>query len=172
VGLVGLTGAYVTIASLAEFVVVRWVSGYVPPHPLMFIGFMVAETVVILSLSLLISTRLAPIAGGVIVLGGFMLAWIGGVAILLGQQFSVDALLTGGTITRLLLPTDVMWKGAVWSLEPAAMIATARAQGSDGFGDSPFFSLGPPSAAYMAWTVAWVVAILALAVRSFRRREI
>ncbi len=172
VGLVVLTATYVTVASLAEFVVVNLTTGYTPPHPLMFIGFMVAETVVILSLALLVSTRMAPIAGGVIVLGGFMLAWMGGVAVSLGRQFNVDALITGGTITRMLLPTDGMWKGAVYSLEPAALIAMARAQGADGIGNFPFFSLSPPSAAYVAWTGAWIVGILALAIRSFRHREI
>ena len=172
VGLVALTATYVTVASLAEFAVVNLTTGYMPPHPFMFIGYMVAETVVILSLALLVSTRMAPIAGGVIVLGGFMLAWMGGVAISIGRQFNVDALITGGTITRLLLPTDGMWKGAVYSLEPAVLIAAARAQGADGIANLPFFSLSPPSGAYVAWTAGWMVAILALAVRSFRRREI
>lgn len=172
VGLVVLTATYVAVASLAEFAVVNLTTGYAPPHPFMFIGYMVAETVVILSLALLVSTRMAPIAGGVIVLGGFMLAWMGGVAISIGRQFSVDALVTGGTITRLLLPTDGMWKGAVYSLEPAALVAMARAQGADGIGNFPFFSLSPPSAAYLAWTVGWVVVILFLAIHSFRRREI
>lgn len=172
VGLVILAAAYVSVASLAEFAVVRMATGYGPPHPISFIGYMVAETVVILSLALLISTRMAPIAGGVIVLGGFMLAWMGGVAISLGRQFNVDALVTGGTITRLLIPTDGMWKGAVYSLEPAALIAMARAQGADGIANFPFFSLTPPSLAYVAWTAAWIAGILALAIWSFRRREI
>jgi ABC-type transport system involved in multi-copper enzyme maturation permease subunit len=171
-GLVVLAAAYVTVASLAEFAIVRLTTGYGPPHPISFIAYMVAETVVILSLALLISTRMAPIAGGVIVLGGFMLAWMGGVAISLGRQFNVDALVTGGTVTRLLIPTDGMWKGAVYSLEPAGLIAMARAQGPDGIANFPFFSLTPPSLAYMAWTAAWVVGILALAIWSFRRREI
>lgn len=171
-GLVTLTAAYVAVASLAEFAVFRVTTGYGPPHPLSFIGYMVAETVVILSLALLVSTRMAPMAGGVIVLGAFMLAWMGGVAISLGRQFSVEALVTGGTISRLLVPTDGMWKGAVYSLEPAALIASARAQGADGIANFPFFSLTPPSAAYVAWTAAWLVGILALAIWSFRRREI
>lgn len=171
-GLVVLATVYVTVASLAEFAVVRLTTGYGPPHPLSFIAYMVAETVVILSLALLISTRMAPIAGGVIVLGGFMLAWMGGVAISLGRQFNVGALVTGGTVTRLLIPTDGMWKGAVYSLEPAALIAMARAQGADGIANFPFFSLTPPFPAYLAWTVSWVAGILALAIWSFRRREI
>lgn len=171
-GLVTLTAAYVSVASLAEFAVFRVTTGYGPPRPLAFIGYMVAETVVILTLALLVSTRMAPMAGGVIVLGAFMLAWMGGVAISLGRQFSVEALVTGGTISRLLVPTDGMWKGAVYSLEPAALIASARAQGANGIANFPFFSLSPPSGAYMAWTAAWVVGVLALAIRSFRRREI
>ncbi|HEX2179271.1 MAG TPA: ABC transporter permease subunit, partial [Actinomycetota bacterium] len=171
-GLASLAAAYVAIASFAEFAVVRAVTGYLPPHPVMFVGFMIAETVVILTLALLISTRLSPIAGGVIVLGGFMLAWMGGVAVSLGRQFGVDALVTGGTITRLLLPTDGMWKGAVFSLEPAVLVATARMEGAEGIANFPFFSLSPPSASYVVWTVVWIAGVIALAIRSFRRREI
>ncbi len=171
-GLVVLIAAYVTIASSAEFLIVELVTDYSPPHPVMFIGYMIAETVVILSLAMLVSTRMAPITGGVMVLGAFMLAWMGGVAISLGRQFGVDALVTGGTISRLLLPTDGMWKGAIFSLEPAALLATARAAGPSGIANFPFFSLSPPSSSYLVWTVGWVVAIMALAIRSFRRREI
>ncbi|HEX2053411.1 MAG TPA: ABC transporter permease [Actinomycetota bacterium] len=168
-GLVILIAAYVSLASAGEFLVVRAVTGYLPPHPLMFVCFMVAEAVVILTFAMLVSTRIAPIAGGVLVLGAFMLAWLGGVAVSLGREFGVQALVTGGTVTRLLLPTDVMWKGAVYALEPAALLATAR---TDDIANFPFFSLSPPSPAFMVWTVAWVAAILALSVRSLRRREI
>lgn len=171
-GLVALSAAYVTVASVAEFAVVRWVTGYLPPHPVQFVGYMIAETTAILTLAILISTRMAPIAGGVVVLGAFNLAWMGGVAISIGRQFGVDALVTGGGVTRLLLPTDGMWKGAVYSLEPEALIASARAAGADGLANFPFFSLNPPSGAYLAWTAVWLVAILYLAVFSFRRREI
>ena len=171
-GLVVLVAAYVTVASWAEFAVVDLVTGYSPPHPVMFVGYMIAETVVILSLAMLISTRMAPIAGGVVVLGAFMLAWMGGVAISLGRQFGVPALVTGGTVTRLLLPTDGMWKGAVYSLEPATLIASARAAGPEGIANFPFFSLSPPSGPYVMWTAGWVVVILSLAIWSFRRREI
>ena len=171
-GLVVLIAAYVIVASWAEFAVVELVTGYSPPHPAMFVGYMIAETVVILSLAMLVSTRMAPTAGGVVVLGAFMLAWMGGVAISLGRQFGVSALVTGGTVTRLLLPTDGMWKGAVFSLEPAALIATARAAGTEGIANFPFFSLSPPSGRYVVWTACWVVAILSLAVWSFRTREI
>lgn len=171
-GLVVLTSAYVAIASTAEFVVVEAVTGYAPPHPVMFVAFMVAETTAILSVAVLISTRMAPIAGGVVALGAFMLAWIGGVAISIGREFGVDSLVTGGTVTRLLLPTDGMWKGAVFSLEPAALVASARAAGPDGLANSPFFSLSPPSTAYLIWSGIWLVLILGLAIWSFRRREI
>lgn len=171
-GLVALVLAYVSMASTAQFIVVRLVTGYSPPHPLLFIWYMVAETIVILTLAMLVSTRLAPIAGGVVVLGAFMLAWMGGVAISLGRQFGVQALVTGGTVSRLLLPSDGMWKGAVFSLEPAALIATARAQGPQGIANFPFFALSPPSGPYMAWTAGWVAAVMALAIFSFARREI
>lgn len=142
-GLVLLIAAYVTVASFAEFAVVKFVTGYLPPYPVMFVGYMIAEAIVILTLALLISTRMAPIAGGVLVLGAFMLAWMGGIATAIGRELNVEALLTGGTVTQLLLPTDAMFKGATFALEPTAVVAAARA-GVDEVGEFPFFSFGPP----------------------------
>jgi ABC-type transport system involved in multi-copper enzyme maturation permease subunit len=171
-GLAGLTAAYVTVASGAEFIVVNLVTDYTPPHPYQFIVYMVAETLVILSLAMLISTRLPPIAGGVIALGAFMIAWMGGVAISIGRTFDIDAMVTAGTVTRMLLPTDGMWKGAVWSLEPASLLAFAASEGPEGIGNFPFFSTSPPAPAYMGWTALWIVLVIWLAIGSFRRREI
>jgi ABC-type transport system involved in multi-copper enzyme maturation permease subunit len=171
-GLAILITAYVTIASLAEFAVVTLVTDYGPPHPFGFIAYMVAEALVILTLSMLISTRLPPVAGGVIALGAFMVAWMGGVSISIGRTLRIDSLVTAGTVTRLLLPTDGMWKGAVYSLEPKAMIAAAVAEGPNGIANFPFFATSPPPIRFLAWTVCWVLALMALSVWSLSKREI
>jgi hypothetical protein len=58
----------------------------------------------------------------------------------------------------------------VYGLEPAFVIN----QFQDQFvaRGSPFFAAAPPSIAIVAWSVIWVVLLLALAVNQLRRREL
>jgi len=60
-------------------------TGYSPPHPLPAIAFLVAESIVLLTLALLGSTRLPPMTVGITVLVLYGLVWMGGVAGAIGQ---------------------------------------------------------------------------------------
>ena len=171
-GLCVLTAGYVAVASGLEFLVVRVVTGYRPPHPFEFFLFLTGEALVTLTLTTLISTRLSPVTGGVVALGGFMLAWMGGIAVALGQVLNIHAVAVVGTVTRLLMPSDGLWRGAVYSLEPAAVIAGVLGTGRTQAAANPFFASSGPPAAYVLWAIAWAVAVFAAAAWSFRRREI
>ena len=173
-GLTALVAAYITGAVVVELVGIKLLTDYQPPDPVMLIAYLVGETVVLMTLALLISTRLSGMTGGVIALGAFGISWIGGIAGAIGQAFANDTITHIGTVTQLLLPTDGLWRGAVYSLEPASMITLFRAAGSAARAGSanPFFEANGPPLAYMAWVVAWIVAVLALAIYSFRQREI
>lgn len=156
--------------ALQLFMVDRVVQ-YVPPHPLEFVLFITLEGVVILTLALALSTRLAGMVGGVIALILWGVGWIGGIVGGVGLALQNDTAQRVGTATRLLLPTDGMWRGAVWALEPEAIIAATRGVGAVG-ASNPFFAAEPPAALYLAWTAAWIAVGLAVAVWSFTRREV
>jgi ABC-type transport system involved in multi-copper enzyme maturation permease subunit len=156
--------------ALQLFMVDRVVQ-YVPPHPIEFVAFLSLEAVVILSLALALSTRLAGMVGGVVALILWGVAWIGGIVGGVGAALGNDTAMHVGTATRLILPTDGMWRGGVWALEPASIIAATQSAGA-GVASNPFFAANPPEALYLGWTVAWIVALLALAIWSFSRREV
>lgn len=162
---------YAVPTTALQLFLVDQVVQYVPPHPLEFLFFIVAEGVVILTLAIAISTRLAGMVGGVVALILWGVAWIGGIVGGVGLAFANTTATHVGTATRLLLPTDGMWRGAVWALEPASVIAAVRAAGR-GAADSPFFAAEPPEPLYLAWTAAWIATFLAVAIWSFERREI
>jgi ABC-type transport system involved in multi-copper enzyme maturation permease subunit len=170
-GLIALVVAYGVAAAVVELVAVQAVSGYQPPHPVEFLGFVLGEGIVILTLALLLSTRLAGMVGGVIAAILFGIAWMGGIVGGVGAAFSNATITHVGTATKLILPTDGLWRGAVWSLEPSIVIAAQSGLGP-AVAANPFFAAEPPPAAYVAWAVAWIVAILLLAIWSFRSREI
>jgi ABC-type transport system involved in multi-copper enzyme maturation permease subunit len=160
----------VPTTALQLFMVDRIV-GYVPPHPLEFIAYITAEAVVVLTLALALSTRFAGMVGGVVALIFWGVAWIGGIVGGVGAVLDNATAVHVGTATRLLLPTDGMWRGAIWSLEPASIIAGVRAAGRAAAGN-PFFAADPAEPLYVAWTAAWILAGLAVSVWLVSRREI
>ncbi len=169
-GLVALVAIYASAAAAVELAVVGAVTGYVPPHPVEFVAFMVGEGVVILTLALALSTRLSAMVAGVISAVVFGMAWMAGVAGSIGAFFHNDALVRAETVSKLLLPTDGLWRGAVFSLEPTAVLAAAGS--SAGFAANPFAALTPPPLPYLAWVAVWLVVVLGFGIWSLERREL
>ncbi len=170
-GLATLILIYTVAASALELAVVGLVSGYSPPAPVPAVAYLVAEGVVIMSLTLLLSTRLSGMTAGVIALVLFFVAWMGGIAGTIGAVFNNAGIRNAGTISQLILPTDALWRGSVFNLEPAFYRAIVGGTGPAKGGD-PFFVSQPPSVAYLTWAAVWLVLIVAGAAWSFRRREI
>ena len=170
-GLVATVLIYAVSAAAVQMVLVQIAVGYSAPHPIEFLGFVIGEAIVILTLSLLLSTRFAGMVGGVSGLILWGLAWMGGIVGGVGLVFDNATLTHVGTASKLILPTDGLWRGAVWSLEPASLIAAARAAGAAAAAN-PFFAADPPPLAYVVWCIIWVIGMLALAIWSFTRKEL
>ena len=170
-GLVALVLGYAIAAAVIELVAVQAVSGYQPPHPIEFLAFVMGEAVAVLTLTLAFSTRIAGMVGGVIAAILFGIVWMGGIVGGVGAAFGNETITHVGTATKLILPTDGLWRGAVWSLEPAVVLAAQTALGPAAAAN-PFFATEPPPAAYVIWSVLWIAAVLAVAVWSFRGREV
>ena len=169
-GHAALIAIYAGGAGAIELLVVNAVVGYLPPEPLAFLAFLVGEGLVILTLALLLSTRLSGMVGGVVSLVLFGIAWIGGIVGGIGAAFDNATIGHVGTATRLILPTDALWRGAVFTLEPAAVLA-ASGQAGPAAAANPFFAASALPLAMELYTVAWIVGLLGLSVLSFRARE-
>jgi ABC-type transport system involved in multi-copper enzyme maturation permease subunit len=172
-GVATLIGGYAIVTTGAEFIAVRALVGYMPPHPVAAIAFLVGESLVMLTLALAFSTRLAPMTGGIIALVLFGLAWMGGIAQSIGAALNSETVRNVGLATKLLLPADGLWRGALYNIQPSFVDAVEQASYTDGDPSAnPFFVVAPPSEAYIAWAVGWVALMLALATYSFNRRDI
>jgi ABC-type transport system involved in multi-copper enzyme maturation permease subunit len=170
-GLGILVAVYAVGSAFLELTAVDWATGYLPPHPIQLVVYVGAEGLVLLSLGLLLSTRLSGITGGVIALVAWLMAWIGGIVGDIGSALQNQAVQNVGTISHLLLPSDGLWRGAVYAMEPDAVLATLRA-GGVGARANPFSAVDPPPVPYLTWVVVWFAVMLALSVWSFRTREI
>ncbi len=170
-GMATVLVAYAVVSGTLELVAVDVATGYVPPHPVQLIGYVAALGLNLLTLTLLLSTRLAGMTAGIIPIVCYFMAWIGGIVGGVGQALGNNALMAAATVTKILLPTDGLWRGAVYAMEPAAIIATVRSAGAFAAAN-PFSAAYPPATAFLVWAVIWFAAILALALWSMRTREI
>lgn len=170
-GLAVLIAGYALLSGALECLAVGITTGYLPPHPIKAIAFLAGEGVMIMTLSILISTRLPTLTCGIVAVVLYGVAWIGGIAQAIGTAFEQHALTTVGTITTLLLPTDGLWRGVLYNLEPGLLVATA-AQAGRAARANPFVALAPPPPAYLVWAALWVCGMLALASWSFSRRDL
>jgi ABC-type transport system involved in multi-copper enzyme maturation permease subunit len=169
-GLAIVIVGYAALSGLAAIGVVGMVSGYVPPDPILPVAYLAGQALVLLSLTVLLSTRLPPIAGGAIAVVAYGLAWMAGVLGKIGLALGITSLIGVSEASRYLLPTDALWQGVVFGLEPSFVINAA--EGEFVARGSPFFAATGPEPAIVAWSAIWIVAVLALAVAQLRRREL
>jgi hypothetical protein len=170
---IGLAVVVVGYAALSGFLaigVVAWVSGYTPPDPIAPVLYLAGQALVILTLTVVLSTRLPPIAGGAVAVVAYGLAWMAGVMASVGAAVGADGLRIVGDVGHVILPTDALWRGVVFGLEPPLVILIAA--GAPIARGSPFFADSPPPPEVVAWAGVWVVLAIGLASLILRRREL
>jgi Cu-processing system permease protein len=170
-----LISAYVLVMAGAVFAVARGIAGYEVPEPVPALQLMLLEVLLLLTLSLAGSTVLPTLANGVITFSLLGLAWLAGIIEFVGRLLETapdstasDAMLNIGTAVSLLIPSDALWRGAAFYLEPPSLLA-AMGTGRAGI---PFFAVAPPASLLIVWSLGYVVVVLAGAVLAFSRRDL
>jgi hypothetical protein len=93
-GLAVVIVGYAVASGLLAIGAVAWASGYLPPDPLLPVAFLAAQALVLLSFTVLLSTRLPPIAGGAIAVVAYGLGWMAGVLGKIGAALDATGLVT------------------------------------------------------------------------------
>jgi ABC-type transport system involved in multi-copper enzyme maturation permease subunit len=167
-GLATFATAYIVIAGTIQFLIVWLAVGYVPPNPAAALAIMAAESIVLLTLALLLSSVLSPMASGVLAVGFFGATWVAGVIGGIGESLGNDGVARIGDVSRVILPTDGLWQGVMHALQ-------ARSVLTDVGGDAaaiPFLSTSELTPQYLVWVVAWLALVLGVTVTSFARRDV
>jgi ABC-type transport system involved in multi-copper enzyme maturation permease subunit len=168
-GLVGFGTGFVVLAGLAQCIVVRATVDYWPPQPAVALAYLAAQTVVLLTLALLLSTSVSPMASGVVAVGLFGATWIAGVVGAIGGSLGNAAVARVGSISRMVLPTDGLWRGAMRAFQDPSALVEMGGSDAEAF---PFLSAAPLTATYLVWAAVWVAMIWALAAASFVRKDL
>jgi ABC-type transport system involved in multi-copper enzyme maturation permease subunit len=162
---------YALVAGYLELGAVRLATGYLPLDPPMAPVYLAAQSLVLLTLALAFSTRISSVAGGAIAVVAYGLAWMAGVLGGVGEAFNNSLLRGAGTLARLILPSDVLWRGSAGALSPSDEVLRQSVQNAALYKFSPF-SGAPPSIEWLLWCLFWVAAVLALGAFSLRTREL
>jgi ABC-type transport system involved in multi-copper enzyme maturation permease subunit len=170
IGTLAAIGIYAFVAGGIELLVISIVAGYTPPHPYVAVAYLFGVATVICTAAIAFSARLPALAGGVVAILLYGVAWIGGILGSIGASFGNDRLVDFSTIISLVFPSDALWRGAIYSLEPAVFVAAAHSVQPNSF--NPFAVSDPPTTAMLIWAIGWVVAVFTLAVVLYRRRDI
>ena len=164
--------AYAVLAGLGEIGAVAVTTGYLPPNPVLASCYVALEGLVLLTLAVLLSTRLGVITGGAIAVVLYGINWVMGVVGAAGAILGNDAIRTAGTLSRIVMPTDVAWRGAIASLEPSAALLSSLGRTSVIFAINPFYAAASPPPDQLAYAGVWIAVGLSLAIVLFSRREL
>jgi ABC-type transport system involved in multi-copper enzyme maturation permease subunit len=169
-GLVAFGTGFVVVAGLAQCLVVKATTEYWPPDPAAALSLLAAQTIVLLTLAMLLSTLVSPMASGVVAVGLFGATWVAGVVGGIGEALGNDSVERIGVVSRMLLPTDGLWRGAMRGFQdPSALSFFGDDQGAAAF---PFLSQHPLTLAYLTWAVVWVAMMWGLSAASFLRKDL
>ena len=171
-GLCLVAGVYAIVSGVLAIGVVARVSGYTPPDPAVAVGGLMGEAIATLTLALALGTRLPAIAAGSISVVCFGISWFGGVLASAAGLLRAEALVPSMDGLRLIMPTDLLWRGVIHALEPPLVLLAARGIDTRAFASDPFFALTPMSGDALAWTVGWIAVVLLMGVLAFARREL
>jgi ABC-type transport system involved in multi-copper enzyme maturation permease subunit len=171
-GTVLALAVYVAAAGALELLVVRAMTGYVPPQPLLALAYLTGVAAVVTTAAIALATRLPALAAGIVAALLFGLAWIGGIVQSIGLALGNQRLADAGTVVALAFPSDALWRGALYNLQPAVFTAAAANVNASGAGVNPFAVTSPLPAAMLAWACGWIAVVLAAGVLAFRTRDL
>jgi ABC-type transport system involved in multi-copper enzyme maturation permease subunit len=164
--------AYALASGLLAIAVTAVITGYTPPDPPLAVAFLAAEALVLLTLTLALGSVLPSIAAGAIAVVGFGLGWMAGVLAGVAAALGVAALGSVAEVSRWLLPTDGLWRGVIYGLEPPLVVLIAAGRAPGLVQANPFYASEPPPLPFVLWSVVWMGLVLAAATWWFERRDL
>jgi ABC-type transport system involved in multi-copper enzyme maturation permease subunit len=171
-GLAVVLVAYALVAGYLELGAVALATGYAPTDSMAAPVYLAGEALILLTLAIVLSTRVPSVASGAMAVVAYGLAWMAGVLGGVGEAFSSDVLKDAGLVAKLILPSDVMWRGSAGALTPPLDVLSAGGITNAALYQFSPFSGAQPSPEWLAYCVLWVVGMLAIGCLLLRRREL
>lgn len=138
-------------------------TGFAAPHITAGVALLWLEMLLLLTVTLLWGTRLSTLANGVLSLGLFGLAFLGGWIEQIGALTAHPGAVQVGIVASLIMPSESLWRRAAFEMQTPLMSALNL---------GPFASASVPSRLMVGYAAVYAAVALALALRSFATRDI
>jgi ABC-type transport system involved in multi-copper enzyme maturation permease subunit len=158
-----LIAAYIALLVLGVVLVMRLITGFTQHHLPEALGLMLLEATVLLTVTIAGGVRFSTVTNGIVAFAFYALAFIGGWIETVGVMVGNTSARYIGTAISLVSPTDALWRLAMHLLQPPVMSQVQL---------TPFSPASVPSAAMVWWSLAFVIGVLALAIRGFQKRAL
>ena len=162
-GFAGLLGLYLLLLAGGTVASVFVQSGYAPPNFVAGLALIYLESLLIMTLALLFSSRLTALATGGVIFGLYGMAFIGGWIEQIGAALQSTTAVKIGIVTSLIIPSEALWRRAAYEMQSAL---------SGIIGISPFGSTSVPSPLAVVYAAVYLLAALGLTVLVFGRRDL
>lgn len=163
IGFAGLLGLYCALMAVGTTLSVWLQSGYLARHFLAGLGLIYLETLLVMTVTLMCSSRLSALATGGVVFGLYGLAFIGGWIEQFGALLQNQTAIKVGIVTSLIIPSEALWHRAAYEMQSPI---------SSALGMSPFGTVSVPSVAMLIYAGLYLVGSLWVAVRAFKKRDL
>jgi Cu-processing system permease protein len=167
-GFMAVNVVYVTLVSLALLGGVALITGFVPPAPLPAVGLILLAIALITALTVLGSTLFTTLANGIGVFVLYGAGFAGGILSLIGSVSDTPTLTTLGRIANTLMPTNALWLGASYHLQPDILRLAGQGPG----GVNPLFGSEALGAGMILWAAAYTLLAVLGAMWYFSRRDL
>lgn len=163
IGFAGMMALYVFYIEGGTMALAWVVRRHITPHAAPALGLLWLQTIVLLGVTMLCSTRLAALTSGACTVGLYGLAFMGGWIEQFGAIRHVRASVDLGILASLVMPSDALWRRVAYEVQPPLLGA---------IGATPFSSLTVPSAAMMIYAAGYAVLTLTAALIVFEKRDL
>lgn len=163
IGFAGMLTVFVLYIEGGTMAIAWMEAGRITSHAVGALGLLWLQTLVLLGVTMLCSTRLSALTSGACTLGLYGLAFVGGWIEQFGSLRQVRACIDLGILSSLIMPTDALWRRVAFKVQPPILGAA---------GVSPFSSTAVPSTAMVVYAVLYAVLALLLTQIVFEKRDL
>lgn len=162
-GFAGMVGGYIALMFGGTVGVAYWLGGVTPENPIRGALLVLLECLLALTVTFMFGTWYSTLTNGVIVLGLFGFAFLGGWLEQMSGFTESARLVMLGIVSSLIMPSEAIWRRAAYEMQsPLA--------GSLQF--TPFANVSVPSWTMIGYAGFYLVVALAIAVYHFHARDL
>jgi ABC-type transport system involved in multi-copper enzyme maturation permease subunit len=162
-GFAGLLGLYLLLMEGGTVLSILLQSGYTAPHLFSGVILIYLESLLVMTVAMLFSSRFSALATGGVVFGLYGLSFIGGWIEQIGAVLNSQTAVKVGILTSLIIPSESLWRRAAYEMQSPL---------SGLLGISPFGATSVPSLFMVAYAMVYLLVVLALTVRVFQKRDL